>query len=116
MDIEITKIPVSHEDDRRTLTAIFNGDFTSKQVKILHSKTRAILGGHYHNYPELFYVLKGSFSFSLEIDNETQNGILTEGYRLVIPPHVKHTMLFEPDTITIEATTEPYLSPEENDK
>lgn len=116
MNIEIKKIPVTHEDDRRTLTAIFNGDFIAQQVKILQAKKYAQLGGHFHNYPELFYILSGKIDYFLEKSGESSVGTLHKGERMIIPPQVKHTMHFYPNTISIEATTETYISPKENDK
>ncbi len=118
MRIKVSKIPTTHEDDRRKLTAIFNGDFIAKQIKILEIKKEQKMGNHYHLYPELFYVLKGYAEFFLkDIDTqEEQLVVMTDGDCLVIREKIVHKMLATPTTILIEATTEPYVSPEINDR
>ncbi len=53
---------IDHEDNRRALMTAFNGDlgdFVARQVKFAVLKKDAILGGHYHDYDELFYLLEG---------------------------------------------------------
>ena len=118
MNIWIKTIEVSHEDERRKLTAIFNDDFNAKQVKIIEVKKDSILGNHYHTYRELFYILKGSGVFHL-VDIKTGGKSivpLMEGVRLIIAPEIAHKVEMKEGTISIEATEFPYESPEVNDR
>ena len=114
---KIEKIEIAHEDERRSISAIFNGDFTAKQVKILHIKQDSILGNHYHNYRELFYVLSGESIYLLENieTKEREYVILSEGYRLIIQPNVAHRAEMTKGTVMLEATEEPYISASQND-
>jgi len=115
--IKETLKPV-HEDHRRSLTAMFNGEFTAKQIKIIRIKKDSILGNHYHKYRECFYVLKGEAKYVLYdlILRETKKVILKEGDRLIIDPNIAHKALIKKGTIMIEGTESGYLSAEENDQ
>ena len=46
---------------------------------------------HRHAYRELFYVLEGSYEFTLQHGDETETIIGTAGTSLAIPPNVPHT-------------------------
>ena len=111
-------VGIAHEDDRRALSAMFNGGFVGKQVKIIKiKKAGVILGNHYHHYKEMFYLLKGCAKYTLK-DIETQKTeelLMEEGDRLTIEPKVAHKAFFLKDTIMIEATEKKYVSAEEND-
>lgn len=113
----VDKIGVSHEDERRSITSPFNGDFVARQVKILKIKKDSILGNHYHNYRELFYILEGQAIFALEntITRASEYIIMGKGERLIIEPKVAHRVKMFKDTLTVEATEEPYISSEKND-
>ncbi len=115
---KVNKIKVSHEDERRAITAAFNGDFVAKQVKILEIKKDSILGNHYHDYRELFYILEGLAIYQLEniVTHEVCSLTLWPGDRLIIEPKVAHRVEMAEGTLTVEATEEPYISPEYNDK
>ena len=118
LNIQIETIEVSHEDERRKLTAVFNGDFDAKQVKIIEVKKDSELGNHYHTYRELFYILKGYGIFYL-VDIKTGERIsvtLLQGNRLIIAPEIAHKVEMKEGTISIEATESPYESAEVNDK
>jgi len=112
---------VDHEDDRRALYTAFNedlGDFIAKQVKFLVLKKDAVLGGHYHDYNELFYLLEGEGDFKLKdpakelIDAYS----MVKGDRLFIPKGITHKGHLKKDSILVGCTEEPYISPEHNDK
>ena len=80
-------------------------------------KQDAILGGHYHDYRELFYMLKGDATFYLE-DPKTRDRIfyhLDEGSRLLIPAFIAHKAEVKAGSILVGFTEKPYLSPEVND-
>lgn len=114
---KIETCKVAHEDNRRSLMPIYNGDFTAKQLKILRIKEDSVLGNHYHNYSECFYVFSGSPIFILE-DIKSGRRVrlpLDEGDRLIIQPKVAHKVIAQKGTIMIESTEREYISPEKND-
>jgi len=115
---------VDHEDNRRALLTAFNGDlgsFVATQVKFAVMKQDAVLGGHYHTYDELFYLLEGQGTFSLrdtrsEVSGQNVEYQLVKGDRLFIPPYVAHKALVKAGSILVGCTAEPYVSPAHNDK
>ncbi len=118
MLIDLSKVSDIHEDDRRKLTAVFNGDFDAKQVKIIETKKACILGNHYHPYRELFYMLRGRGIFFL-VDIKTGEKeviVLLPGERMILGAEIAHKVEMTDNTITIEATEFPYESPEKNDR
>jgi len=79
----------SHEDDRRILSTAFNGDlgdFAARQVKFATMRKDSFLGGHYHDYRELFYMLSGEAIFHLfdVRTKELEHYVLNEGGRILI--------------------------------
>ena len=118
MKIQVDKIGVAHEDGRRKLTAVFNDGFSAKQIKVLEVKKTSILGNHYHDYRELFYIYKGWAVFTL-VDVKTEERRIVRlgaGDRLIIDPKIAHRVKIRKGTMTVEATEKPYVSPEENDR
>ncbi len=115
MNVILSHINVAHEDKRRKLAAIFNGEFIAKQVKVIEVKKDSILGNHYHPYSELFYVFKGRANYTLVAINTQERQVfkLKTGDRLIIGPDVAHKVEMEDETVMIEATEEPY-TPEAN--
>ena len=117
--VKFEKIKPAHEDERRALTAIFNGDlgFDVKQIKYIKVKEDSLLGDHYHPYKEFFYVLQGHSEVTL-LDIETKERkvyILKEGNRLIIPPRIAHKAFIKKGTIMIEGTEIKYVHPLIND-
>ena len=115
---KIDKLGIAHEDERRAMMNPFNGDFIARQVKVLKIKKNSTLGNHYHDYYEMFYILKGKAQYWIK-DIQTEmvhSGILKEGDRLIIEPRVAHKFKMLKGTVTIEATEKPYISAEYNDR
>lgn len=111
---------VDHEDHRRVLMTVFNGDledFVARQVKFVVLKEDATLGGHYHNYDELFYLLEGEGTFTLKDSAREliEQYDMTKGDRLFIPRRIAHKATIKADSVLMGCTEEPYLSPEHND-
>ena len=111
---------IDHEDHRRELFTAFNGDlgdFVARQVKFARIKEDAVLGGHYHDYNELFYLLEGGGVFTLK---DPTKGLI-EDYdmvkkdRLFIPKGIAHKATIKAGSILVGCTEEPYVSPEHND-
>lgn len=116
--VYITKAKVAHEDERRTILEIMNGQFAIKNLKVLKvKKGEKVLGNHWHTYPEVMYVLKGSALFTMEhkITGEIKNYILKEGDVMFRDALVIHSGTFKDDSIIIEGAAETYVSPEFND-
>jgi quercetin dioxygenase-like cupin family protein len=114
---QLDKIDITHSDERRDLSILFNGDFNAKQIKIIKVKKDSILGNHYHEYREMFYVLKGQALYDLEnVDTKDTDWVmLYAGDRMIIDKHIAHKAKFVEGTITIESTESEYISPEFND-
>lgn len=115
------QLGIEHQDERRVLRVMFNGDlsdFAARQVKFLEvSQNRdAVLGGHYHDYRELFYVLQGVVVFDLEtIDTkERESYTLGVGGRLFIPACVAHRATCIKGSILVGCTEQPFVSAEHN--
>lgn len=100
-----------HEDSRRLLTAVFNGDFTARQMKVLEVKADAILGEHYHDYDEIFYLLRGQAIVEVEnIETKDRGGYqLSAGDRIFFPKKVAHRLWVKADSVLIGCTDQPYL-------
>jgi len=115
--VKVSSVQVAHEDDRRRLSVIFNGDFVAQQAKIIEVKKDSILGNHYHSYAELFYILEGEATYFLKSVNTGEKRVvrLRKGDRLLIAPEIAHKAEMTAGTITIEATEQLYMSPEVND-
>ncbi len=110
-----------HEDARRTLCTMFNGDlgeFRAAQVKCVFIKADGVLGGHFHRYHELFYLLDGEASFVLQHTCSLlkQQLVLRKGSRVLIPPFVAHAAKVKAGTILVGCTEVPYRSAVENDQ
>ncbi|KKM94706.1 hypothetical protein LCGC14_1195560 [marine sediment metagenome] len=117
LNIQVSKASDIHEDKRRKLTAVFNEEFTARQIKVIEVKEDSVLGNHYHKYREMFYILKGRGVFTL-VDIKTQERMvitLTTGDKLILNPEIAHRVDMKKGTITIEATEAPYISAELND-
>jgi mannose-6-phosphate isomerase-like protein (cupin superfamily) len=113
---------LSHEDERRQLFTIFNGDlndFTAVQLKWFTFKSYSLVGGHYHNdFDEVFCIVKGGGDYELvHADNPEQREVfyMTEGDMVLVPKRVAHRAMIKKDSIIIAANSQPYVSPEVSD-
>jgi len=112
-----TKIVPVHEDNRRALIEIFNGQFTAKQVKMLKIKEDSVLGNHYHPYRQFFYMLKGNADYSF-VDIKTKEGHsmnVEEGDMIIIDREIAHKAFQKAGNVMIEGNEERYTSPEVDD-
>jgi mannose-6-phosphate isomerase-like protein (cupin superfamily) len=108
---------IDHEDNRRALFTAFNGEFSARQVKFVDLHRDAVLGGHFHNYGELFYMLEGEGEFTLldRDSGETETYKLERHGSLIIPSRIPHKALVSKGSILVGATEEPYISASHND-
>jgi quercetin dioxygenase-like cupin family protein len=111
------KISPVHEDERRSLIEVFNGIFTSKQVKVLKVKQDSVLGNHYHPYRQFFYMMKGNADYSfVNIESKERQDIkVEEGDLVIIDRRIAHRAFQKSGNIMVEGNEEPYTSPEVDD-
>jgi mannose-6-phosphate isomerase-like protein (cupin superfamily) len=115
-NIRPEKIKIEHEDERTKLKSIFNGEFTANQLLELEVKQDSWLGGHYHTYDEIFYVLKGRMDYTwIDIDTgERKDFSVKEGELVRLPSRTYHKAFIKAGTIIISATEKEFESPENN--
>ena len=111
------KIEPVHEDHRRSLIEVYNGEFTARQMKVLKINEAAVLGNHYHPYGQFFYMLIGEADYTF-VDIETgkrQEIKMTEGDFVRIEKNIAHKSVMKAGNIMIEGNEQTYSSPEEDD-
>jgi len=111
------KIRPVHEDERRALIEVFNGEFTAKQLKVLKIKKDGVLGNHYHPYRQFFYFLKGSADYTfVNIDtNERQDIHAEEGDLVIIDARIAHKANQKKENMMVEGNEQKYTSPQVDD-
>lgn len=116
--VVVETLSPAHSDARRDLFAIFNGNFTARQVKLAEVKGNAIvLGCHWHPYNEMFFILAGEAHFvlcQLEGTNEMRV-TLKEGMTIIIPARTPHKVTASGGTKILGFTERVYTSPDECD-
>ncbi len=115
--VKIVKIEPVHEDERRALIEVFNGEFVAKQLKVLHIKSDAVLGNHYHPYRQFFYMMKGGADYAfVNIKNGDREDVkVREGDFIIIDKEIAHRALQKGGNIMVEGNEEKYTSPEIDD-
>ncbi len=111
------KIQPAHEDERRSLIEAFNGQFTARQLKVLHIKKDSVLGNHYHPYGQFFYMLKGSANYTFRNINtgEQKNIFVDQGDLVIIDKEIAHKALQKAGNIMVEGNEQPYTAKEIDD-
>lgn len=117
----LRRAELEHEDDRRMLFSVFNGDlddFSAVAMKWFEFPYRdCTVAGHYHKYREIFIVLEGCDVFYL-VDvrtGEKQVIELTRGDVLLVPAYVAHLCSVKRGSLVVVAQDAPYVSPEHSD-
>jgi len=119
--VTVTKAKEVHSDKRRRLVEIMNGQFAGKNIKILEVKAESYLGGtkgHYHNYAECMYVMKGrvwDYKMTNIDTGESQSYDLEEGDIIYRGPRIIHGGWFSKGSIIIDIAEDTYISGEYND-
>lgn len=114
----IKKIDLVHEDERRGIWEIMNGQMSVRNMKILKVKQgEQLLGNHWHAYPEVMYIMKGKARYKMRhiITGEAEEYSLEEGDVVFRTGFITHVGYFEEDSIIIDGASETYLSNEFND-
>ena len=111
------KINPVHEDERRALIEVFNGQFIAQQLKVLKIKKDAILGNHYHPYRQFFYMLKGRADYTfVDISTKERTDIkVEEGDLVIIDKNIAHKALQNAGNMMVEGNENKYTSPEVDD-
>ena len=117
------KREIVHEDYRRTIITAFNGEerfggCKFKQSKFLYVKSQdVVLGGHYHEYAELYYLNRGEAHVTLEdVETRRREQIFMAAHDvLFIPAKVAHKVWIQANSELVGYTEECYVSAEEND-
>ena len=119
--VVIKKINLVHEDDRRKLMEITNGEITGKSIKIIEVKEESYLGGktgHWHLYPEAMYVMKGKVTdYTMEnvFTGEKMTTDLEEGDVVLRTAGIIHGGTFSAGAIIMDIAGENYISGDFND-
>lgn len=119
--VHVRKIKQVHEDERRKIMEIMNGELAVKNLKILEVKEDCYLGGkegHWHQYPEVMYIMKGSVKdyVMTNIDtNESESFDLEEGDIVFRTGRIIHGGKFSKGSIVVDGSCEFYISADFND-
>jgi hypothetical protein len=116
--VVVYKAKTVHEDDRRKLIELCNGQMAIKNLKILVLKNGGhLLGNHWHTYPELMYMLKGSAHYRMQnLDTgETADFELEEGDLVFRTGRIVHGGWFEEGSIIIDGAESAYIGANIND-
>jgi quercetin dioxygenase-like cupin family protein len=90
-----------HEDGRGLLAQISSNRKWS-QVNYIKSDIGAIRGNHYHQLNrELFYVIDGRFTITLEKDNDKLIYDIVAGDMFIVEPFVRHSFEYLEKTMLI---------------
>lgn len=90
-----------YSDNRGFLTQLFSKKKWS-QVNFIKSNAKSIRGNHYHQFNrELFYVIDGCFSLTLEINNQKIIYNMVKGDMFIIEAEVKHSFEYINETLLI---------------
>jgi len=119
--VVIRKIKQVHEDERRRIMEIMNGELGIRNLKILEVKEDCYLGGkegHSHLYAEIMYIMKGKVRdyVMTNLDTgESQSYDFEEGDIVFRTGRIVHGGIFLGGTIVVDASCETYISADFND-
>jgi mannose-6-phosphate isomerase-like protein (cupin superfamily) len=111
-------IGICHEDSRRSLLAVFNGTFKAEQARLAVARRACLLGGHYHDSAELFFVIIGIALFTVEaVDppHVREFYTLQAGDALRVPARIAHLAQVTSGTILETFTERQYTTPADYD-
>lgn len=115
--MQVEKVEITNEDNRRSIKCIFNGKFTARQAIIIEVKEDSILGKHYHLYDEIFYLLKGKADYKfINVDTGEEKKIeVKEGEKIKIPSKTYHEVFMPKGSVMIGLTEKEYVNAQIND-
>ncbi len=98
--IKIIKPDFIFDDERGSLIQLFREGYS--QVNVVTSKAGVERGRHYHALNrEGFYVIEGSFSVEVRLNNKTEHFEFKKGDMFIIEPYVIHTFDYHEDSVLI---------------
>ena len=116
--VVVKKIDLVHEDKRREIWEIMNGQLAIKNMKILRVKEESYLGGHWHNYGEVMHILEGG-SPDYKMKNldtgEEETFNLVAGDTVFRTGRIVHGGTFLKGSIVIDGACDMYVSTDFND-
>ena len=124
-NVVFSKASLSHEDARRSLFSVFDGGefgkFKAAHLKWFEFKRDSAVGGHYHEYAELFCVLKGRGLYETVPIDGYRDGLskkfeLQRLDVLYIPKRFAHKGFVQAGSIILACNSEPYFCAEKSDK
>lgn len=116
--VYVKKIDLVHEDDRRSIWEVMNGQLSIKNIKIIKiKKGEQLLGNHWHAYSEVMYMMQGKAKYKMRhvITGEEEDYNLEEGDVMFRTGFLTHAGFFEEDSIIIDGAAESYLGSDFND-
>jgi len=116
--VHIKKITLVHEDERRGIWEVMNGQLSVKNMKILKvKKGEQLPGNHWHVYPEVMYMMQGKATYKMKhvITLEEEDYELEEGDVVFRTGFITHVGYFSEDSIIIDGAAESYISNDFND-
>lgn len=116
--VHVKKIDLVHEDERRSIWEVMNGQMSIRNMKILKVKKGGIiLGNHWHAYPEVMYLMKGKARYIMKhiITGEEEEFQLEEGDVMFRTGFITHAGIFDEDSILIDGAAESYIDNDFND-
>jgi quercetin dioxygenase-like cupin family protein len=116
--VVVRKIKIVHEDERRKILEIMNGELSVKNMKMLYVKSgEQLLGNHWHSGSEVMYILRGKAQYVMEnLDTgEKEEYQLVEGDVVFRTGRIVHAGIFSEDSIIIDGGESMYISADFND-
>jgi len=116
--VSVTKVNLVHEDERRGIWEVLNGQMSIKNIKILKIKQgESVLGNHWHAYPEIMYMMKGKARYKMKniFTQEIEEYNLEEGDIVFRAGFITHAGVFEEDSVILEGGSEAYIDGDFND-
>lgn len=119
--VVVRKITKVHEDERRGIYEIMNGEMGIRNLKILKVTEDSFLGGtagHWHQYGEVMHILEGEATdyFMENLDTgEKEVFNLVKGDVVFRTGRIVHGGNFKKGTIVIDGACEMYIDGNYND-
>ena len=114
--VVIKDINTIHEDERRKIDRILNGEMGIRDVHVLYMKQKAILGNHWHTFPEAMWVVKGKVHYWMKhmITGELEEMDIHEGQIMFKTGFIVHTGECSEDCVLVDFSSESWISPDFN--
>lgn len=112
-DAWVKQIPVTHQDNRRSLTEILNGQPVA-QVHMVSMHEEALIGQHYHLYGQFNYLMSGdAVAWLVSVKNPTVRDYvkLMPGDLIRIPPLTAYKIKVSKDSMMFGFAEKAFISP-----